>query len=195
VNYGKQFYINTGTTTLNYSCYSNGPNDVYTIWGGALAASNNNIETDPLFADRLHGDFRLFGSSPCINSGHNGYVSTEADIRGQARIQSTTVDMGVYEWTAGVDPGGTAFIWTGAVSADWNTPGNWSTLTVPSASDDVIIPDTPNDPVVNEAPATPAVCRDITVGQGVVVTILPGKALMVNGSMTINAGTAAVTFR
>jgi hypothetical protein len=42
--------------------------------------------------------------------------------------------------------------WTGAVSTDWNTPGNWDIGVVPSASTSVIIPSAPiNQPVLSSA--------------------------------------------
>ncbi len=38
--------------------------------------------------------------------------------------------------------------WTGAVSSDWEDAANWSSATVPTINDDVVIPDAPNDPVI-----------------------------------------------
>jgi hypothetical protein len=184
---GNQFYINGGTTTLNYSCYSNSPGDIDTLGGALLNVANNNITSNPLFVNAANSDFRIYGNSPCVNSGNNSYNSELNDIRGQARIQDTTIDMGAYEWTAGVDPAAPPFIWTGSVSTDWNTPGNWSTNVVPKAGDDVIIPVvTTHYPVVNESPATPAVCNNLTIASGAIVTIATGKALTINGTFTIN---------
>jgi len=183
---GKQIYIFDGTVTLNFSCYSNGTNDIDSSEGGSLYAINNNITTDPLFVNAANGDFRIYGTSPCVNSGHNGYNSLLTDVRGQVRIQNTTIDRGAYEWTAGIDPPALVFIWTGSVSTDWNTPGNWNTNSVPGGSDDVLIPDVTNDPLINNAPGTPAVCRSLTIGNGAVLTIETGKVLMVNGILTVN---------
>jgi hypothetical protein len=45
-----------------------------------------------------------------------------------------------------------------------------------------------NDPVVNLAPASPAVCNNLTIESGAVLTIPAGKALTVNGAFTNNAG-------
>ncbi|MCX6250866.1 MAG: right-handed parallel beta-helix repeat-containing protein [Bacteroidetes bacterium] len=185
-NAGKQIYIFDGIVTLNFSCYSNGTNDIDSSEGGSLYAINNNITTDPLFVNAATGDFRIYGNSPCVNSGHNGYNSLLTDVRGQARIQNTTIDRGAYEWTAGIDPPALVFIWTGSVSNDWNTAGNWNTNSVPGASDDVLIPDVANDPFINNAPVTPAVCKSITIGTGAVLTIETGKALMVNGTLIVN---------
>ena len=47
--------------------------------------------------------------------------------------------------------------WTGAVNTDYGTAGNWSSNTVPTATDNVNIPDTANDPVVTGTQAANAV--------------------------------------
>jgi hypothetical protein len=57
--------------------------------------------------------------------------------------------------------------WTGSVSTDWNTAGNW-TAGVPTATSDVIIPDVTNDPVLA---AAGAVARSVTVQAGGLLTI------------------------
>ena len=76
----------------------------------------------------------------------------------------------------------TAITWTGSLSTDWNTAGNWSSNVVPTDSDNVIVPDVTNDPIVNEDPGTPAVCYGLTIETGAVLTIAAGKALIVNGT-------------
>ncbi len=74
--------------------------------------------------------------------------------------------------------------WTGAVSTDWNTPGNWAGGTVPTASQNVIIPDVANDPVVNQPAENPAVCNNLTVKSGATLTVATNKSLVVNGTLT-----------
>lgn len=84
-------------------------------------------------------------------------------------------------------------VWTGSTSSNWSTAANWSNNAVPAASDNVTIPAAPsNQPVVNEAPGTPAVCNDITIATGASVTIAPGKALTVNGTLANNAGNSGL---
>lgn len=101
---GNQLFLTgLGATTLNYSNFANGTNDVAT-GAGPYNATNNNINVNPAFADSDNLDFRLFGSSPCVNSGSNAYDSESFDIRGQARVQDGIIDMGAYEWSAGIDP-------------------------------------------------------------------------------------------
>jgi len=102
--YGHQFYIPGGTkVTLYNSCYSNGLNDVTELGGGGLFA-NNCLTVDPLFADPMEKDYRLIGTSPCINYGNNTYNTVPTDLRGEDRIQGGTIDLGAYEWTTGLDP-------------------------------------------------------------------------------------------
>lgn len=78
--------------------------------------------------------------------------------------------------------------WTGNTGSDWNTASNWNPNTIPTALLDVTIPDVTNDPVVNQAPATPAVCKNLGISSGAVLTISAGKALTVNGTLNNSNG-------
>ena len=85
-------------------CYKNEADDVY----GSIYTENC-ITSDPKFVDPDNDDFTLYGISPCVNTGNNDYVASpylvaNTDLRGEARIQNTTIDMGCYEWTSGTDP-------------------------------------------------------------------------------------------
>lgn len=72
--------------------------------------------------------------------------------------------------------------WTGSVSDDWNIPGNWSPVGVPSALDDIIIPSTAiNMPAAKNNGLS---CHNIFISTGATVTINPGIKLTVNGSTT-----------
>lgn len=44
---------------------------------------------------------------------------------------------------------GQTITWTGAISTDWNTAGNWDTNAVPTATDDVVLADVANAPKIN----------------------------------------------
>ncbi|MCC3159868.1 DUF4394 domain-containing protein [Hymenobacter sp. 15J16-1T3B] len=74
--------------------------------------------------------------------------------------------------------------WTGAVSTDWGTAGNWSPAQVPSLTDDVTIPNVANDPVVSGNQAA----NNLTLGSGATLTFNSG-VLALNGSLTNNGGT------
>jgi len=69
-----------------------------------LPSGAGNISTDPGFVDSGNNDYRLVDISPSVNTGTNGYNAQTYDVRGQARIQGGTIDMGAYEWTTGIDP-------------------------------------------------------------------------------------------
>ncbi len=99
---GNQLYRYYGDLTLNYCCYSNGPNDI--ISQPSPPTTSNCINLNPMFVNAAGGDHRLYGNSPCVNNGDNSANTTSTDIRGQARKQQTTIDIGAYEWTTGIDP-------------------------------------------------------------------------------------------
>ena len=63
-----------------------------------------------------------------------------------------------------------AATWTGNLSTDWSSPGNWSPMGVPAGTTDVIIPyvASGNYPDIQ---ATPAYCRDLTIQPNASLTI------------------------
>jgi len=79
--------------SAEYTCFYN-PDATN---GNATAMGCGNIEADPQFKDAPAGDFRLIDTSPCVDAGTNGWVTTETDYLGNARIENGTVDMGVCE--------------------------------------------------------------------------------------------------
>jgi len=106
------------------------------------------------------------------------------DYAGTTRAATPT--MGAYERPPA------SVTWTGATNTDWNTPGNWSPANVPYSSSDVVIPTIhTSDAVVNNNPGSPAVCNNLTIESGAVVTIADGKALTVTGTLT-NNGTLTI---
>jgi filamentous hemagglutinin len=80
-----------------------------------------------------------------------GSDSISFDIWNQAGVETTdTVPVSI---TSGASGGGSSTdTWTGAVSDNWNTAGNWSGNAVPVFGDSVIIPDdTPNNATLSNA--------------------------------------------
>ena len=116
-------------------------------------------------------------------------------------VSATSITAVVASGTSGsvsvTTPGGTASLagftyittgtWTGTSSSDWNTSTNWSPATVPTAATNVTIPDVVNDPIVNQVTTSPAICNNLTINSGAVLTIAAGKALTVNGTLTNSA--------
>jgi hypothetical protein len=74
------------------------------------------------------------------------------------------------------------FVWTGAVSSDWFTPGNWNSNAVPGAGDDAEIPpvDAPFPIIIGGS----ASVSSLTVYAGANLVIDPTGALTTNGLLT-----------
>jgi parallel beta-helix repeat protein len=61
----------------------------------------NNMDTDPVFADTNHSDFHLSESSPCINfhsQDTTGQFLLSTDLDGNPRIVGPGIDLGAYEF-------------------------------------------------------------------------------------------------
>jgi hypothetical protein len=70
--------------------------------------------------------------------------------------------------------------WTGCVSNDWATPANWADGTVPTALDDVLIPNVTNSPVIMGG--TTALAKSVVIRAGAMLTINAMGNLEINGS-------------
>jgi hypothetical protein len=64
-----------------------------------LAIDAASFSADPLFRDASAGDYRITGSSPCVNAGTNiAWMAAATDLNGHnPRIVDDRVDMGAYE--------------------------------------------------------------------------------------------------
>ena len=78
------------------------------------------------------------------------------------------------------------YTWNGSSSPVWNTNSNWNSNTVPTATDNVIIPDVTTDPIIGAASVFTEACKNLTIESGGVLTISAGKSLTVNGNL-VNA--------
>lgn len=90
--------------------------------------------------------------------------------------------------TAVSTPTGT-LTWTGAISTDWNLTCNWSPASVPTADNDVVIPNTTNDPVIGTG--TAALAKTVEIQTGALFTIAATASLTVNGSKTVSSLSSA----
>lgn len=97
---------------------------------------------------------------------------TQLIAHGTSSLSGTTTN-----WTIG--SAGATFRWTGAVSTDWNTAGNWDMNAVPSSIDDVIIPST--------ATNNPSLANNVTVNA---LTVYSGGALSTGGYALTVSGDA-----
>ena len=88
------YYLGTASSNISYSncCFAPTMGAAYTNY------SANNIIADPLFVDRVSGNYRLSANSPCMNMGINqSWMTNAVDLDGRTRIRYGTVDMGAYE--------------------------------------------------------------------------------------------------
>ncbi len=145
-------------------------------------------------------DFDLVGSSS--SALELSYVSSDPNVATISGKTVTIVGVGTTQITA--SQSGNAYYnaassvtqdftvlsnevsWTGAVSTNWNEAGNWSNNQVPTSISNITISSTPvNQPSVTSLPGNPAICNDLTVASGASVSVEPGKALTVNGTITL----------
>lgn len=68
--------------------------------------------------------------------------------------------------------------WTGNLSTDWNSSGNW-TAGIPTATQEVVIPDVTNDPILNTATG---LAKTITIQSNGSLTIDAAGTLTINNS-------------
>lgn len=70
--------------------------------------------------------------------------------------------------------------------SNWNIAANWNPDFVPTALNDIIIPNVANDPIL--LIATPnAACKDISIAAGATITVQTGKTINVKGNWSGNA--------
>jgi PKD repeat protein len=76
------------------------------------------------------------------------------------------------------------WIWTGNVSSDWNTAGNWNKGSIPDQLSSVLIMPATNNPLITSDVAI----QNIEIQSGAIVSIGPLGRLTVSGSITNNTG-------
>ncbi len=74
--------------------------------------------------------------------------------------------------------------WTGATNIDWATTSNWSGNTIPTTTDNVIIPNVVNKPIISSN--TAAVANNITIDASSSLTVNSGGSLIIDGTATVN---------
>lgn len=85
---------------------------------------------------------------------------------------------------AAVPFGTFSFTWQG-LTADWNTPSNWSPGAVPSLNTNVLIrQNVANFPVINNLPENPARCWNLILADTAMLTVASGKSLTVYGDLS-----------
>ncbi len=77
--------------------------------------------------------------------------------------------------------------WDGSSSRDWTTGSNWSTGSVPTSSDNIVIPSSPSrQPILYDGDN--GNCKDITINSGATLSIqnTSGGSLNIHGNLTNN---------
>ncbi|HEX4634296.1 MAG TPA: hypothetical protein VH163_10695, partial [Gemmatimonadales bacterium] len=116
-----------------------------------------------------------------------GRASTGVTLGPSTGAQSFSATAGTFSVTFGAS--GSAVppkTWTGAVSNDWNTGGNWNPAGVPGATDSVIVPSGTANSAVMRGGLSYSV-NGLFIQSGATVT-MDTASLLVNGSFT-QAGT------
>ena len=189
--------ITTGTLTAQARLLLNGPTD------NAMADIRSaNFDLD-IYTDAISGQntaylFELTRPTTGSNGSSNlytlnlqsGIATRLGNLIGGTTLRYTNI-------AASLSPA--PYVWTGALSTDWNTAGNWSTNMVPNAGIDVFIPGlgptVPNQPTVSSGgPAKEA--RSIvlgagTTGQASTLTLASGATLNIYGNFANNEGSVA----
>jgi hypothetical protein len=170
--------------TMNYNdYYMNGtnPNTGYLSgnratlanWQAITGKDINSIALDPQY----NTDVLLIplSTSPVLMAGL-AIPSITTDIDGYSRL--TPPDMGAYQFTLA------EMTWSGTVSTDWNTYGNWNApYRLPMPPTNVTIPMEPvNQPIVNNNGIK---CHNLTIKGGAHVTVSSTKDIEVSGDLTM----------
>jgi len=87
------------------------------------------------------------------------------------------------------------FRWTGTSGTSWAATSNWNVGIKPGPTNNVTIEASSNNPHILNASASPALCNNLTILAGSILTIDAGKALTVNGTLENNAGAGGLSIQ
>jgi hypothetical protein len=174
------------TSTVNYAMANaqNVADDSYgnlTLSGGNTKSFEGATEVRGTFSI-ASGTIANLGTSPanssCIILKLNG-INQVAGSYGSTASEATYKIAAYFGTTAtailNVDD---AISWLGTTNTDWSTPSNWAGSGIPTATTNVIIPNTTNEPVIGST----AVCRNIIINSGSSLTISGTNTLTVHGN-------------
>ncbi|OGX82240.1 hypothetical protein BEN47_18605 [Hymenobacter lapidarius] len=200
----------TGTTQYGYDQTTN----ELVIFSNPNAGTNTTVGSSGIVVNTATGvDFDIFTdlTTPATPA-NTGFLA--ASLTGTTADNLYTIDLG----TGGTSllgrigngsnlTGLAAFLvpapvilagltWTGAIDTDWAKAGNWNPMQVPTATDNVNIPDVANDPVVSNS----QVANGVSLASGATLTTANGGTLTLSGSFfnnggtTLGSGTGTVSF-
>ncbi len=123
-----------------------------------------------------------------IDGGAQIIASVNSDFEADTRDASVP-DIGADEYECDY------IVWRGTTDTDWATTTNWQKQQIPTASDDVIIPDVSaksnNFPIITSAGET----NNLTILSGASLQINPDFSLTVNGTTDNQAGNTAFVIK
>lgn len=145
--------------------------------------NNSNLSTSNYDALLVGWNAQNLNQNVTFDAGNTKYFSNDAVAARQNMIDNDN-------WT--ITDGGRIqqITWTGAISTDWNTAGNWDTNTIPTATDDVILADVVNAPRVNFNQSHAV--NDLTINEN--LTIKNNASLTVNGNLDQGANIQVESF-
>ncbi len=149
--------------------------------------------SDPLPVFSGGGVAGIFSSTPGLVfvSTATGQVNLAASTAGDYTVTNTIVASGGCSEVTATNPISiiSDLTWTGAVSTDWNNPGNWACGMVPGLTNSVNIPNVSNLPVISSGAA--GTVNNLAIGTGSSLT-LTGNSIQIAGTIT-NNGTISAT--
>jgi hypothetical protein len=155
-------------------------------WKTATGQDAGSNSGDPYFKAPANAaaDLRINSEiEPSLVDGKGTSIGITDDFDGQVRAALTPTDIGANAYIQ------TRCTWTGAIDTVWSKPGNWSCGVIPVVTSNVYIPSAAtNMPWVD---ITDAICNNIDIAAGAVLTIGTGNMLEIKGAAT-NAGTFTV---
>jgi hypothetical protein len=144
-------------------------------------ADVNGVEANIKFSTFSAGNWTEHGTTVTAGTKIEGYQPTNI------AFTQTYLPLNGLEITGRKGP----ISWVGTTSNDWNTGSNWSSGTVPTATQDVIIGvSSPNPCNINSASYT---VKDLTLNGTGILNMAAGTSLTVNGNLTY-VNTASVNF-
>ena len=112
-----------------------------------------------------------------VNTGA-GQALDNSDADGNIEIDNLVIGDGSFQVHDGTTSNNVT--WTGGTNTDWATAANWDINTVPSATDNVIIPDFATAPIIGAT--TGAEINNLTITETEGINITAGGSLIVNGT-------------
>ncbi len=155
-----------------------------TNWQTTSSNDANSVSEAVSFANASIGNLHLNIASSCGANGGATPILIITDFDGMLR-NTTRPDIGADEFTP--TGGNSKDFWTGAVSTNWETAGNWGCELVPATTTDLTIQNVTNDPIINSN----VVIKALTINANSFLSINPGNSLTLTGAF-INNGTLTI---